>query len=29
MEDFMPFGQDDKEATIEDIIKEFGGVKIG
>lgn len=30
MKDFMPFGKDDdKEATLEDIIQAFGGVNIG
>mgnify|MGYP003386545188 CR=1 FL=1 len=27
--DFMPFGQEEKETTVEDIITAFGGVEIG
>jgi len=30
MKDFMPFGEEEKEATLEDIISVFGGVnKVG
>ena len=29
MEDFLPFGRKEKEATLSDIIGEFGGVKVG
>ncbi|WP_460640112.1 phage tail assembly protein T [Larkinella harenae] len=29
MKDYMPWGQEEKEATIEDLIAEFGGVNIG
>lgn len=29
MDDFMPFGKEEKEADLVDIIKAFGGVKIG